>query len=384
MSFLTASSVSFVPSRFLKNQLLAVALGAFSIVTILIIWPKLGSWLLTANFLPHAYCYLRNPALVWTNVIADSLIAVSYFAISVTLGHLGYKGRRDIPYHWMFLAFGLFILGCGGTHLVEGVTVWIPVYVLAAAVKLFTAAVSLTTAAVLPFTVPHVFELIQQAKATEQRTTELRASEERKDALLQEVHHRVKNNLAVICSLFYLESIHSTHEETAETFRDMQNRVHSMALVHESLYGAENLARIDFAEYARNLAEDILASHGSPIVPIHLKTELEPVTMGADLAVPCGLILNELVSNAFKHGFPKGTGGEIKLILHSEAGGKYTLCVQDTGVGIPAGLDFKTSPSLGLKLVRLLTQQIRGSFELVRSDPGTVAHLQFEVNQNAC
>src|SRR5262249_14950343 len=194
-----------------------------------------------------------------------------------------------------------------GTHLVEGVTVWVPVYVLAAAVKLFTAAVSLTTAAVLPFTVPHIFDLIRQAKATEQRTAELRASEERKDALLQEVHHRVKNNLAVICSLFYLESIHSTDEETAELFRDMQNRVHSMALVHESLYGSENLARIDFAEYARNLAEDILASHGSPAVTVRLKTELEPVTMGADLAVPCGLILNELVSNAFKHGFPEGT-----------------------------------------------------------------------------
>ena len=384
MSLLTASSGSFVPSRFLRNWLVAASLGAFSIVTVLIIWPKVGSWLLTANFLPHAYCYLRNPALVWTHVIADSLIAISYFTISVTLGHLGYKGRRDIPYHWMFLAFGLFILGCGGTHLVEAVTVWIPVYVLAAAVKLFTAAASLTTAAVLPFTVPHVFELIQQAKAAEQRTAELRASEERKDALLQEVHHRVKNNLAVICSLFYLESIHSTHEETAEIFRDMQNRVHSMALVHESLYGAENLARIDFAEYARNLAEDILASHESPTVPVHLKTELEPVTMGADLALPCGLILNELVSNAFKHGFPKGAGGEIKLILHSEPGGKYTLCVRDTGVGIPPGLDFKTSQSLGLKLVRLLTQQIRGSFELASSDPGTVAHLRFEVNQNAC
>lgn len=384
MSLLTARSGSFVPSRFLKNQLFAAALAASFIVAVLMIWPKTGSWLLTANFLPHAYCYLRNPALVWTHVIADSLIAISYFAISITLGHLGYKGRRDIPYHWMFLAFGLFILGCGGTHLVEAVTVWIPVYVLAAAVKLFTAAVSLTTAAVLPFTVPHVFDLIHQAKATEQRTAELRASEERKDALLQEVHHRVKNNLAVICSLFYLESIHSTQEETAEIFRDMENRVHSMALVHESLYGAENLARIDFAEYARNLVEDILASHGSPAVPVHLKMELEPVTMGADLAVPCGLILNELVSNAFKHGFPKGMGGEIKLILQSEPGGKYTLCVQDTGIGIPAGLDFKTSQSLGLKLVRLLTQQIRGSFELVSSNPGTAAHLQFEVNQNAC
>jgi two-component sensor histidine kinase len=383
MSLLSPRSDSFVPSRFLKNQFFAISMGAVFTAVILITWPKIGSWLLSANFLPHAYCYLKNPVLVWTHVIADSLIAISYFAISITLGHLGYKGRRDIPFHWMFLAFGLFILGCGGTHLVEGITVWVPVYVLAAAVKLFTAAVSLTTAAVLPFTVPHVFELIQQARATEQKTAELRASEERKDALLQEVHHRVKNNLAVICSLFYLESIHSRHEDTAETFRDMENRVHSMALVHESLYGAENLARIDFAEYARSLAEDILASHGSPSVPVRLKTELEPVTMGADLAIPCGLILNELVSNAFKHGFPEGTEGEIKLTLRSDTGGRYTLCVQDSGVGIPTGLDFKTNQSLGLKLVRLLTQQIRGSFELVRSDPGTVAHLHFEVNQNA-
>jgi len=383
MPLLSASSAAFVPSRFLKNQLFAIAAGASLTAGILVIWPKVASWLLSTNFLPHAYCYLKNPALVWTNVIADSLIAISYFAISLTLGHLGYKGRRDIPYHWMFLAFGLFILGCGGTHLVEGVTVWVPVYVLAAAVKLFTAAVSLTTAAVLPFTVPHVFDLIRQAKATEQRTVELRASEERKDALLQEVHHRVKNNLAVICSLFYLEAIHSTDEETAEIFRDMQNRVHSMALVHESLYRGENLARIDFAEYARNLAEDILASHGSPTVPVRLKTELVPVTMGADLAIPCGLILNELVSNAFKHGFPERTEGEIKLALRRDASGRYTLSIQDSGVGIPAGLDFKTNQSLGLKLVRLLTQQIRGSFELVRSDPGTVAHLHFEVTQDA-
>src|SRR5262249_39849686 len=137
-----------------------------------------------------------------------------------------------------------------------------------------------------------------------------------------------------------LQSTHSKDEETAQIFRDMENRVHSMALVHESLYSSENLARIDFADYARGLAQDILASHGGPGVPVLLKTELEPVTMGADLAVPCGLILNELVSNAFKHGFPKGVGGEIKLTLRSDMGGRYTLCVQDSGVGIPAGLDF--------------------------------------------
>jgi len=203
-------------------------------IGIFAVWPILPIELLSTNYLPHAFCYLRSPGLVWTHVSADLLIGVSYLAISVTLGYLGYKGRRDVPYHWMFLAFGLFILGCAGTHFVEAVTVWIPVYVLSAAVKLFTAAVSLTTAAVLPFTVQHAFDLIRQARATEQRTAELRASEERKDALLQEVHHRVKNNMAVICSLFDLQSIHTKNQETAQIFRDMENRVHSMALVHEN------------------------------------------------------------------------------------------------------------------------------------------------------
>src|SRR5262249_24900009 len=159
----------------------------------------------------------------------------------------------------MFLAFGLFIIACGGTHFMEVVTIWIPVYVFSAAVKLFTAAVSLTTAAILPFTVPKILALVQKAKLSEQMTAELRGSEERKAALLREVHHRVKNNLAVICSLFYLQSTHTKDEKTVEIFRDMENRVHSMALVHESLYGSENLARIDFAEYARSLAEDVMA-----------------------------------------------------------------------------------------------------------------------------
>jgi hypothetical protein len=119
----------------------------------------------------------------------------------------------------MFLAFGLFILVCGGTHLMEVVTIWIPVYILSGAVKIFTAAVSLTTAAVLPFTVPHAFELVLQAKRSEQVTANLRASEERKEALLREVHHRVKNNLAVICSLFYLQSTHTKDEQTVDSIQ---------------------------------------------------------------------------------------------------------------------------------------------------------------------
>ena len=371
------------PSRSIKRQLYVIGVVSALAIGPFMIWPKLSERLLATNFLPHLYCYMRNPGLVWTHVVADALIAIAYFAISVTLAYLVYKGRRDIPFHWMFLAFGLFIIACGGTHLMEVVTVWVPVYILSAAVKLFTAAASVTTAAVLPFTVPQVLALVQQAKISQQVTAKLRASEERKEALLREVHHRVKNNMAVICSLFYLQSTHTKDKETVQIFHDMENRVHSMALVHESLYGSENLARIDFAEYATALAKDILSSHGGPSMPVKLKSELEPLIMSVDLAVPCGLILNELISNALKHGFPNGAGGEIKLTLRSGPEGKCSLCVEDNGVGIPGDLDVNTRKSLGLRLVQSLAQQIHGSFQLVKIDRGTSACLQFTVDRHA-
>lgn len=150
----------------------------------------------------------------------------------------------------------------------EVLTIWVPVYVLSAAVKIVTAMVSVVTAVVLPFTVPHTLALVRQANASVQVTAELRASEERKEALLQEVHHRVKNNLAVICSLFYLQSTHTKDKETIQIFRDMERRVHSMALVHQSVSGSENVGRIDFAEYARDLANDIISSHAGADVPV--------------------------------------------------------------------------------------------------------------------
>ncbi|MGA8867956.1 MAG: sensor histidine kinase [Candidatus Sulfotelmatobacter sp.] len=356
-----------------------LAASALAIIPFLI-WPRLAKGLLAANFLPHSYCYLRNPGLVWTHVVADTLIGIAYLAISVTLGYLVRRARRDIPFHWILLAFGLFIIACGITHLTEVVTIWIPVYVLSAAVKVLTAVTSLATAVVLPLMVPAIFTLVQRAKSSEQVTAELRASEERKEALLREVHHRVKNNLAVICSLFYLQSTHTKNEESVRIFRDMENRVHSMALVHEILYGSENLARINFAEYAQALANDILSSHANPGVPVRLKSELEPVIMGVDLAVSCGLILNELISNAFKHGFPNRAGGEIRVTLSSGPNGRCTLCVDDNGVGIPAYLDVDAGRSLGLRLVRSLTKQIRGAFELIKIDPGTSARLQFTVD----
>ncbi len=364
-----------------RRQFSLMAAASVLVIASVLGGPGLAKGLLNANYLPHLYCYLGSPVLIWTHVLADTLIGIAYFSISIMLAYLICRARRDIPFHWMFLAFGLFIIACGGTHFMEVVTIWIPVYVFSAAVKIFTALASVTTAVALPFTVPRVLTLVQQAKLSEQATAKLRASEERKEALLREVHHRVKNNLSVICSLFYFQSTHTGEEKTVQVFRDMENRVHSMALVHETLYSSENLARIDFAEYAQTLATDILASYESPSVPVRLETDLEPLIMSVDLAMPCGLILNELISNAFKHGFPNGAG-EIRLKLRRGPDGICQLTVEDNGVGIPSDLTLNAGKSLGLRLVQLLTQQIHGSFQLSRCDPGTSANLQFAVDHH--
>jgi PAS domain S-box-containing protein len=158
----------FEKGRFRKDQLLygMVVLSA-TLAAPFLIWPGLAHRLMASDFLPHLYCYLGKPGLVWTHVGADSLIALAYFTISGTLVYLVHKGGSDIPFPWMFLAFGLFIVACGATHLMEVITVWSPVYVLSASVKVVTALASVAAAVLLPFTVPHVLALIETAKASE-------------------------------------------------------------------------------------------------------------------------------------------------------------------------------------------------------------------------
>src|SRR5216684_875289 len=169
-----------------SRQFLYAALAFLSFgVGPFLFWPGLAGRILATSFLPHLYCYLRTPWLVWTHVTADSLIGLAYVAISGTLAYLVYRARRDIPFHWMFLAFGLFIIACGATHFMEVVTIWIPVYVLSAAVKVFTALVSVATAVLLPFTVPRVLTLIQNAKVSEQHKRLLEQSEKRIRAITE-------------------------------------------------------------------------------------------------------------------------------------------------------------------------------------------------------
>jgi PAS domain S-box-containing protein len=170
-----------VLKRSLSNRYLhliaSVLTLAFVFLAVLRGW---FGFLLSTDYLPHRYCYLAKPGLIWSNVAADSLIALAYLAISVGLAYLFYKLRRDLPFHWMFLAFGLFIVACAGTHFMEVVTVWVPLYVLSAGIKIFTAIVSVATAAVLPSAIPQVIALIREAKAAEvQRQVLALALEER-------------------------------------------------------------------------------------------------------------------------------------------------------------------------------------------------------------
>lgn len=200
-----------------------------------------------------------------------------------------------------------------------------------------------------------------------------------KEVLLKELHHRVKNNLAAISSLFYLQSTYTRDEPTIRILKESQDRVRSMALVHESLYRSENFAAIDFGEYAEALSARLLRSHAPPHGTIELKTELASVLMGVDLAVPCGLILNELMTNALSHAFPDGRSGTIRIGLRCVETGLYALEVSDSGVGIPADLVIEASHSLGLRLIQSLTHQVEGRFELLPAHPGTTARLTVRI-----
>jgi two-component sensor histidine kinase len=176
--------------------------------------------------------------------------------------------------------------------------------------------------------------------------------------------------------------MYATDARAATVFEESQRRVRSMALVHETLYGSGNLAEIDFAEYARLLAAEVLATYRLPERPVRLTTDLEPMKMSIDLAVPCGLILNELISNACKHAFVNGRGGTIAMTLRARGDGTGLLRVADDGIGVPHDLNIDTHGSLGLRLIRSLVRQTHGSFELVPLAPGTDARLTFALEDH--
>jgi PAS domain S-box-containing protein len=205
---------------------------------------------------------------------------------------------------------------------------------------------------------------------------QIQASLREKEVLLQEVHHRVKNNLQVISSLLDLQSQQIEEQATLEIFRESQNRVKSMALVHEKLYKSKDFARINFAEYTESLTSYLLRAYQLNRDNIALELNIDEVTLNIDTAIPCGLIVNELVSNSIKHAFPNNQLGTVRITMFADETHNFNLIVEDNGVGFPPNWNFKQSQSLGIQLVHVLTKQIKGKLELDHS-LGSRFHVSF-------
>ena len=200
--------------------------------------------------------------------------------------------------------------------------------------------------------------------ALQKATAKTDASLKEKEVLLKEIHHRVKNNMQVISSLLNLQSRYSKDERYIEMVKQSQIRIKAMALVHEKLYRSKDLASIDISDYIKSLVNDLFLSYKSNTSKIELKVNIEDVSLGIEAAIPCGLIVNELVSNSLKYAFPEGKDGEISISLQSLDKDQYELIVSDNGIGLPKDLDFKKSDSLGMKLVTNFTERtLHGKIE---------------------
>jgi len=179
----------------------------------------------------------------------------------------------------------------------------------------------------------------------------------------------VKNNLQVVSSLLHMEESQGVDKLKVNVLQEAQNRLRSMALIHETLYRSQNFARIDFNTYIESLCVHITRSFGTGTSKARLERRMQPVKFVLDQAVPCGLIINELISNAMKHAFPDERPGRILLELKLE-GQQVRLRVADDGIGMPPGLDMQKSPTLGMRLVWMLSRQLHGSVQ-IEAGPGT-------------
>ena len=236
---------------------------------------------------------------------------------------------------------------------------------------------------------------VSERQRAEQR---IRASLKEKEVLLQEIHHRVKNNLQVISGLLTLQADQSAGKSLSEIFRESQDRIRSIALIHEKLYKSHNLAEITFDEYLRSLTENLIAAHGVAAGRVAISYEMESILVTIEKAIPLGLIANELITNILKHAFPEKRQGKMRITLKERRGVKfyaptedtdttpnmgttrrthaYELTVADNGIGLPADFSVDSQKSLGMHLVSMLAKQLQAELK-VKTGPGTEFRLIF-------
>ena len=220
-------------------------------------------------------------------------------------------------------------------------------------------------------------ELTREIGERKRAEEKIRASLAEKEVLLKEVHHRVKNNLQIITTLLDLQFENIDDERALRALRVSQDRLKSMALVHEKLYQTMDLARIDFAGYIESLTIHLCSSSMTDPEHISLRIEAGDVALPIDKAIPCGLLINELVSNSLKHAFPEGRKGNVVIRCHADDQGVVTLMIADDGVGLPPGMDFRDTKSMGLQLVNMMTRQLQGEISLL-NEGGAAFTIRFK------
>ncbi|HZX10987.1 MAG TPA: sensor histidine kinase, partial [Acidobacteriota bacterium] len=221
----------------------------------------------------------------------------------------------------------------------------------------------------------------KERKRTEEKLSQ---SLKEKEVLLREIHHRVKNNMQIISSLLNLQASQIDDKKTSGIFRICQNRIRSMALIHQKLYQSEDFSRIDFSSYIRNLTESLHLIYEGEVGDIDFQMNLDKVYLNINQAIPLGLIVNELVSNALKYAFPRkvprndASGKKIRITLEfgTDRSDTVNFMICDNGVGLPPDFDLKKAESLGLRLVQDLAKQLKGAIE-IKGSPGAFFKISF-------
>jgi len=221
-------------------------------------------------------------------------------------------------------------------------------------------------------------ELQHEIKERVKAEKQILAALNEKQVLLNEIHHRVKNNMQIVCSLFRMQLTQIKDPKVAAILRDSQSRISAMALIHKTLYQPKDQSSVHFEEYIKELAASIVESYGVDPELITLKCDLDRVALDIDTVTPCGLIINELVTNSIKYAFPEGRPGEVCITFKCLKKGEYMLGISDNGVGLPPDLDIRQSRTLGLHLsLNLAENQLRGRFEVESNENGTTVMIFF-------
>jgi two-component sensor histidine kinase len=312
-------------------------------------------------------------------------------SVGITISH-GAVRAAYLPFILAVYAplIGRYVYGGDETHITMGTLLFVfMVYLIGAAGRMQAA---VTESLRLRFQNQGLIDVLNREKIETEKLNEnlrsevrerreaeerLRALLDEKEILLREIHHRVNNNLQVVSSLFRLQSRHIGKKSPEDILSDSQNRILSMALIHEKLYKSKDLANIECKVYIESLLSQLFQSHGVAENRITLTKDVEQVFLPLDLAMPCGLIINEIVSNCLKHAFPNGNKGSIEFSL-ARTDQWIELVIKDSGAGLPENVVFGNSETLGLRLIEALVKQLQGEISVRRAD-GTTFHVRFPV-----